>query len=99
MGAGAIVLGSEFEGVGAGLVVASEINFHGVAIGALVSTRDLRGCSASTYTGVDGQRGLSIGVVNRAKHLRGMQIGLINYAGNRSKWLRWLPIVNWSGLR
>lgn len=38
--------------------------------------------------------GLSIGLVNYSARLNGVQLGLINYAGNNSRWLRLLPLVN-----
>ena len=39
-------------------------------------------------------KGLSIALVNIAKDLNGVQLGLFNYAGNNSKWLRLLPLLN-----
>jgi hypothetical protein len=57
----------------------------------------LHGVATSAYNDVRGtQRGLTIGLLNRAYELHGLQIGILNYAGNRPAALRWLPVVNWN---
>jgi len=33
--------------------------------------------------------GLTIGLLNYARHLKGLQLGLLNYAGNNPRGLRW----------
>jgi hypothetical protein len=56
---------------------------------------DLSGIGIAGYNHIRGtQRGLVIGVYNRAETLHGVQLGLINYAGNNSGLLRVLPLIN-----
>ena len=42
------------------------------------------------------QRGLTIGLVNRAWSLHGVQVGVINIVRNNPKGRRVLPIFNWN---
>jgi hypothetical protein len=49
----------------------------------------------AAYNDIRGsQRGLAIGIYNRAEELHGVQIGLLNRADNNKPPFRWLPIVN-----
>ena len=59
--------------------------------------RSMTGVTIAGYNRIQGtQRGLAIGLYNRAHTLHGVQIGLLNYAGNNKapfKWLLILPFV------
>jgi hypothetical protein len=68
----------------------------GAALSVIMTrTTDLQGFAIGGYNEVRGvQRGITIGIYNRAEELHGLQIGLLNYAGNNSGVLRWLPLVN-----
>ena len=76
-----------------------------LALGSGVNARDVHGLALGIVNGVDVKslhgvwvnrdtQGLSIGLLNVARHLNGIQIGLLNYAGNNPKFLRLLPLVN-----
>lgn len=55
-----------------------------------------QGVSISAFNRIKGsQEGLTIGIVNWARHLDGLQIGLLNFAGNKSR-MKWMPIANWN---
>jgi len=59
-----------------------------------VEVRDFEGVSVAGWTEHEGySRGLSVGILNRARELEGIQIGLLNFAGNNARF-RWLPLVN-----
>jgi hypothetical protein len=61
----------------------------------MMRTGNFDGIGVAPYTEVRGvQRGITIGLFNRAEELHGIQIGLLNYAGNNSGIFRWLPILN-----
>ena len=70
----------------------------GAAIGGigLGTVGSMRGLSVSAYNDIRGtQRGVTIGIYNRARILDGLQIGMLNYAGNKSH-ARLLPLVNYA---
>jgi hypothetical protein len=69
---------------------------RGAALSVLMTrTAHLRGLAFAGYNEVRGiQRGITIGVFNRADELHGLQIGLLNHAGNNSGIFRWLPLLN-----
>lgn len=74
------------------------------------NTKKLNGFALGFANYIVLQKGVAIGYVlnrseevngvqvsllsNKAQELHGLQIGLINYAGNNSKWLRWMPLLN-----
>lgn len=81
---------------GAGVAVLGRQDVSGVtaAFGG-VEARDMNGLAAGGITRVHGtQRGVTLGLVNRAGTLRGVQVGLLNEARNNPRLLRWLPGVN-----
>ncbi|HKG93336.1 MAG TPA: hypothetical protein VKA84_15625 [Gemmatimonadaceae bacterium] len=80
----------------AGLGVFGKRDVTGIAAAlGMVDARELNGVAASAHNRVRGtQRGLTLGLVNRAQRLRGVQIGLLNEARNNPRLLRWLPGVN-----
>ena len=79
---------------GVGVFSKSDITGIAGALG-LVDARELNGVAVSAHNRVRGtQRGLAVGLVNRARHLRGVQIGLLNEVRDNPRLLRWLPIVN-----
>ncbi len=56
---------------------------------------DLTGIGIGGYNDVRGiQRGITIGLLNRARELHGVQIGLFNYAENNPPLFRYLPVLN-----
>jgi hypothetical protein len=58
-------------------------------------TGRFKGASVSAFNYIKGeQHGLTIGLLNIARHLNGVQFGLINYAKNNPRGLKLLPIVN-----
>ncbi len=58
-------------------------------------TDELSGIAVAGYNQVRGtQRGIAIGLYNRAERLRGIQIGLLNHAANNPPPFRWLPLIN-----
>jgi hypothetical protein len=59
-----------------------------------VQLEELTGFSAAAWNDLGVQRGLVIGIFNRARELHGVQIGLLNYAGNNRGMARLLPLVN-----
>ena len=55
-----------------------------------------QGVSIAAFNRILGdQDGLTIGIVNWARHLNGFQIGLLNFAGNKDR-MKWMPFVNWN---
>jgi hypothetical protein len=56
---------------------------------------DLTGIGVGGYNDVRGvQRGITIGLLNRAQELHGIQIGLFNFAENNRAPFRYLPVLN-----
>jgi hypothetical protein len=56
---------------------------------------DLTGIGIGGYNDVRGvQKGITIGLLNRARELHGVQIGLFNYAENNPPFFRYLPVLN-----
>ena len=54
-----------------------------------------RGVSIAAYNRIQGvQHGITIGILNYARHLDGLQIGLLNYAGNKRS-MKWMPVFNY----
>jgi hypothetical protein len=70
--------------------------FNGASLGiAMNRFHELNGLAFAAYNEVrTRQRGLTIGIYNRAEELQGVQIGLLNFAGNNGGIFRWLPLVN-----
>lgn len=61
----------------------------------MLRTTEFDGIGIAGYTEVRGvQRGITIGLFNRADELHGIQIGLLNRAGNNAPPFRWLPLIN-----
>lgn len=83
-----------------GLAVTVGVNVapetQGIAIAAArLRTETLTGLSVAGYNQVLGiQRGITIGLYNKADELHGVQLGLLNFAGNNRGPARWLPILN-----
>jgi hypothetical protein len=56
---------------------------------------DLTGIGIGGYNDVRGvQKGITIGLLNRARELHGVQIGLFNCAENNPPFFRYLPVLN-----
>jgi len=96
----ALTLGKLDAGEGRGILVggyrvkADELQGL-IASAIMMRTSGFTGIAIAPYTEVrDVQRGLSIGLFNRAETLYGVQLGLLNYAGNNPDGLRWLPVLN-----
>jgi hypothetical protein len=60
-----------------------------------LDTTDFTGIGIAGYNGIRGtQKGITIGLLNRAAILKGLQIGLLNIAGNNQFPFRILPVLN-----
>lgn len=83
------------RGIGLGGYRVRSETAHGIT-GAVfrVELEELTGFSAAAWNDLGVQRGLVIGIYNRARELHGVQIGLLNYAGNNRGIARLLPLVN-----
>jgi hypothetical protein len=96
MSVGAVRADRSLHGLAVGGYIVETREFRGVSLG-LVRTKmsDMQGLAVAGYNHIRWeQRGLVIGIYNRARVLKGVQIGLLNYAGNNSPGLRWLPLIN-----
>ena len=96
LGAGA----PEVHGVVAGLLGAGGHDITGATLAlGMVKVNENgshTGLSLSAVNWIEGsQQGLSIGLVNYARHLHGVQIGLVNVVSDSKGWSRVLPLVNW----
>lgn len=108
VGSGGTLKWVSIGGVGVGAQEIRGIAISPIAVGAQDMTAlalagaylrieggDFRGVGTGAFTDIRGtQRGLTIGIVNKADELRGVQLGLINVARHGGI-ARWLPIVNW----
>ena len=75
--------------------ISSQNAFRGFAItGGYFHSGELKGVVVAGYANISKTNGASIALYNRTKVLHGIQLGLLNYAGNNSKGLRMLPIIN-----
>ena len=94
---GAVQAGEHLKGFAVGGYKVEADDVRGLIIAA-IRTRvhwDMTGVAIAGYNHIHGvQRGLTIGLYNRAEELHGIQIGLLNYAGNNKGIWRWMPIVN-----
>ena len=104
------VLGQQVSGLSlSGLAIGAQERIQGISVAGLfvggqrmtgiqaasfVRTDDLTGLSigGGNYVGV--QRGVTIGLINRAEELHGVQIGIFNIAENNSGAMSKLPILN-----
>jgi len=95
----ALSLGKVDSGRAAGLLIGGyrvrAERIDGVSASAvMLRSHGFGGLGIAPYNEVRGvQRGITIGIFNRADELHGVQIGLLNYAGNNGT-LRWLPLIN-----
>ncbi|MDP8238041.1 MAG: hypothetical protein P9X24_03040 [Candidatus Hatepunaea meridiana] len=89
--AGDNITGICLSGVGIG---ADQLN--GVFLSGLgIKGKGMQGLGISSYNGIKGvQRGVTIGLLNRADELHGCQIGILNIAHNNSGILKVLPFIN-----
>lgn len=109
IGCGNELQGITIGGVGAGAPVIKGLTIAGLGVGAqhiygvtlaggMIKIDDegnMTGFSASAFNQIKGtQTGLSLGILNYARHLNGVQIGLINYVRDNPKILRILPLLN-----
>jgi hypothetical protein len=107
---GLVVRGIRLSGLNvAGLAVSGDERLRGLSVGGLFvggervaginaapifRTDDLTGLAAAGWNQVGVQRGITIGVFNRAEELHGVQIGLLNVAENNAGARTKLPILN-----
>ncbi len=92
VGAGVIV--KDLAGIAIGGVLLSD-RVNGIEIGLLIRVdQKLTGVAIAVSNRAKRLSGIQIGLINYAELLYGVQVGLINYAGNNSKGLKWLPLLN-----
>ena len=99
VGIGGLAVQAEdaINGVAIGGYKVGSWQLEGLIIAAIrtKAKESMAGLAIAGYNNIQGvQRGLTIGLYNRARELHGVQVGLLNYAGNNKGILRWLPIVN-----
>lgn len=109
VGCGGVLKGITIGGLGAGAPTVKGLTIAGIAAGGMdvkgitialgtikvENEGSLKGFSASAFNQIKGkQTGVSLGIVNYARHLNGFQFGLINYVRDNPKYLRILPILN-----
>ena len=69
----------------------------GLALAGLYNTskESFAGFGTGAVTRMQGDMtGLTIAIVNIARHLNGAQIGVVNYAGNNPGWSKVMPVMN-----
>lgn len=82
-------------GIGSNNVIKENKVINGCAMGVWVSAEKINGAAITVFNSNSKiQNGFSISIFNKTDELHGIQIGLVNYAGNNSKLLRWLPVIN-----
>lgn len=92
VGASGAVRGIAAAGVG--VFAKRDVTGLAAALG-VVDARELTGVAVGAHTRVRGtQRGLTVGLLNRAHRLQGVQLGFLNEARNNPALLRWVPGVN-----
>ena len=98
--AGIAVGASTVRGIMLSGLTAGGMDVHALSIAPAYFTvppgGEMRGLSISSFNRIQGeQKGITIGIVNYARHLSGYQIGLINIADNKERF-RIMPIFNHS---
>ena len=83
LGMANIVGGDFVAGWQSGVVNMTDGNFTGCQLGVFNKTNKL--C-----------KGVQLGLVNSAGNLYGIQLGLLNIHENGSKYMKFLPVVNWA---
>ncbi len=97
IGGWAVEAGDFLQGIAIGGYKVESWDLEGLIIAGIrtKAKESLTGFAVAGYNNVQGvQRGLTIGVYNRARELHGVQVGLLNYAGNNRGIWKWLPIIN-----
>ncbi|MEX2400910.1 MAG: hypothetical protein WD423_09090 [Rhodothermales bacterium] len=109
VGAGGTIRGLAVSGAGVGAptirglvlsaVAAGTTDIVGIAVAPgyfhVEENGRMKGLSISAFNRIRGtQQGLTIGILNVARHLNGVQVGLLNIAHNNPRGLRVLPFLN-----
>jgi hypothetical protein len=91
--------GQDLYGGFMGLIGVGGQRVRGVALAGLYLKAEdyFKGFGTGAYTNIGEQRGVTIGLLNRADELHGFQIGILNYAGNNRSPFRLLPLINYHG--
>lgn len=77
------------------VVIWNESAFSGIALTmGYFFSENLNGLTVAGYSNTGKTNGVSVALFNRTKELHGIQFGLLNYAGNNSKVLKILPVMN-----